>query len=56
LSMPRADAWVQEFIRHGIPCVSADYRLITSASLATPSTDMFSSRQTIWPTSPLRNL
>ncbi|RLN38618.1 BRCT domain-containing protein [Panicum miliaceum] len=24
-SIPRADAWVQEFIRHGIPCVSADY-------------------------------
>ncbi|TKV96560.1 hypothetical protein SEVIR_9G436000v4 [Setaria viridis] len=24
-SLPRADAWVQEFIRHGIPCVSADY-------------------------------
>ncbi|KAL6649792.1 hypothetical protein ACP70R_014016 [Stipagrostis hirtigluma subsp. patula] len=23
--MPSADAWVQEFIRHGIPCVSADY-------------------------------
>ncbi|CAL4939038.1 unnamed protein product [Urochloa decumbens] len=25
LSIPRADVWVQEFIRHGIPCVSADY-------------------------------
>ncbi|KAJ1297497.1 hypothetical protein BS78_01G381000 [Paspalum vaginatum] len=24
-SIPRADAWVQEFIRHGIPCVTADY-------------------------------
>ncbi|KAG2541393.1 hypothetical protein PVAP13_9NG678500 [Panicum virgatum] len=24
-SIPRADAWVQEFIRHGIPCVSGDY-------------------------------
>ncbi|KAK3147479.1 hypothetical protein QOZ80_3BG0282840 [Eleusine coracana subsp. coracana] len=24
-SIPSADAWVQEFIRHGIPCVSADY-------------------------------
>uniref|UniRef100_A0A8I6XYV1 BRCT domain-containing protein n=2 Tax=Hordeum vulgare subsp. vulgare TaxID=112509 RepID=A0A8I6XYV1_HORVV len=23
--MPSADAWVQEFIRHDIPCVSADY-------------------------------
>ncbi|CAN6313071.1 unnamed protein product [Urochloa humidicola] len=25
LSIPRADVRVQEFIRHGIPCVSADY-------------------------------
>ncbi|KAM0881776.1 hypothetical protein ACQ4PT_032729 [Festuca glaucescens] len=24
-SMPSADAWVQEFISHNIPCVSADY-------------------------------
>ncbi|XP_062210986.1 BRCT domain-containing protein At4g02110-like [Phragmites australis] len=24
-SIPSADAWVQEFIRHGIPCVSTDY-------------------------------
>nr|CAB3501067.1 unnamed protein product [Digitaria exilis] len=24
-SIPRADTWVQEFIRHGIPCVTADY-------------------------------
>lgn len=23
--MPRADIWVQEFLRHEIPCVSADY-------------------------------
>ncbi|KAL5196996.1 hypothetical protein ABZP36_000508 [Zizania latifolia] len=23
--MPDADAWVQEFKRHGIPCISADY-------------------------------
>uniref|UniRef100_A0A0A9EWM8 PHD-type domain-containing protein n=1 Tax=Arundo donax TaxID=35708 RepID=A0A0A9EWM8_ARUDO len=23
--IPSADAWVKEFIRHGIPCVSADY-------------------------------
>ncbi|KAL6901948.1 hypothetical protein ACP4OV_004824 [Aristida adscensionis] len=23
--MPSADSWVQEFIRHNIPCVSADY-------------------------------
>ncbi|KAG8099022.1 hypothetical protein GUJ93_ZPchr0013g36952 [Zizania palustris] len=23
--MPSADAWVQEFKRHGIPCISADY-------------------------------
>ncbi|CAL4922272.1 unnamed protein product [Urochloa decumbens] len=25
LSISRADVWVQKFIRHGIPCVSADY-------------------------------
>ncbi|KXG39536.1 BRCT domain-containing protein At4g02110 isoform X2 [Sorghum bicolor] len=24
-TIPRADAWVQQFISHGIPCVSADY-------------------------------
>ncbi|KAK1614536.1 hypothetical protein QYE76_020053 [Lolium multiflorum] len=24
-SMPSADAWVQEFVSHNIPCVSADY-------------------------------
>ena len=23
--MPSVDAWVQEFVRHNIPCVSADY-------------------------------
>lgn len=24
-SMPRVDSWVQEFLRHEIPCVAADY-------------------------------
>jgi len=23
--MPSVDAWVQEFVRHNIPCISADY-------------------------------
>lgn len=24
-SMPRIDSWVQEFVRHEIPCIAADY-------------------------------